>query len=115
MFTPTEVAFAAGLFEGEGHCARHRSNHSNRLCLNVTSTDVEPLERFRDAFGLGKVYGPYGLDRTNRKPHYRFQVTRHEQVQAIAAAMWPWLSPRRRSQLAKALDPMLLRRKADDL
>jgi LAGLIDADG-like domain len=49
------VAWAAGLFEGEG-CV---TNADGRVNLRVTNTDLDVLEQFAAFVGGGKVYGPY--------------------------------------------------------
>lgn len=50
-----QVAWAAGLFEGEG-CV---TKAGGRVNLRVTSTDQDVLEQFAAFVGAGKVYGPY--------------------------------------------------------
>jgi hypothetical protein len=50
-----ELAWAAGFFDGEGHIAYRK----RRLMMAVAQTNREPLERFLDAVGGGRIYGPY--------------------------------------------------------
>ena len=52
-----EVAWAAGLFEGEGTFTTDNRGTSVRACLHMTDQDV--VERFAAIVG-GKVLGPYG-------------------------------------------------------
>ena len=65
-FNPA-IAWAAGLFEGEGTITRC----DGRLHLRMQLTDLEVLERFAEIVGTGKIYGPYTRpfkDGFNRKP-----------------------------------------------
>lgn len=107
------IAYAAGLFEGEGWISRQdtyrkkggelaqRTTPLYSIAINMT--DREPLELFQQVFG-GKIYGPYTHDkRPNRKPIYRYHLAGKDQVQSAAKEMYPWLSPRRRGQIDSAL------------
>jgi len=101
-----ELAYAGGLFEGEGSIAcykRYDRRTGSVIQLTVSMTDVEPLQRFGAAIGVGKFYGPYGPYSTSKKPIYRWIVCGFEQTQAAVAMLWPWLGPRRREQVTAAL------------
>lgn len=62
MTSNAEFAWAVGLFEGEGtiHAGRKgprgASRSQRRLCLGTTDLDV--LQRFHAAVGVGKIDGP---------------------------------------------------------
>lgn len=104
------LAYAGGLFEGEGSisCSRRNDRHAGfNVQLTIGMTDLEPLERARYAIGLGNLYGPYGPYGISTKPVYRWIVCGHEQVQAAVAMLWPWLSQRRRTQATAALAKFL--------
>lgn len=112
-FDKTDVAWAAGLFEGEGTCGsyygtyvskagKRYSRKTPQAQLAIGMTDLEPLEKFRDTFGFGAIHGPYEV-RGGTKPAYKYYVNKREHVQAILAAIYPWLSPRRRAQVAQTL------------
>lgn len=59
MPTPgEEIAWAAGLFEGEG-CI---TVSNGRPVMRLNSTDADTPRRFCEIVGAGKVYGPYGID-----------------------------------------------------
>lgn len=103
-----EVAWAAGLFDGEGHAG---TNVRGRVIyLTVTqagSSECAPfvLERFRAAVGgAGRVVGPV-IDPTGvRAPKWRFVANGHEAVQFTGAALWQWLGGVKRAQLRKTLN-----------
>jgi hypothetical protein len=50
-----EIAWAAGLFEGEGSI----THVYGRTQLRIHMTDFEVLERFLEIIGAGRIYGPY--------------------------------------------------------
>jgi hypothetical protein len=91
-----EIAWAAGLFDGEG------SITLSGRCLHVRlrNTDLELVERFHAIIGIGTVYGPYSRqpqDGLRRKPVWDW-VAREEDALDALALMWSWLSARRRDQ-----------------
>ncbi len=62
-----EIAWAAGLFEGEGCITKN----GNSPALRLNSTDEETVIRFQRIIGAGAVYGPYqynSRDGSERKP-----------------------------------------------
>jgi hypothetical protein len=82
VLTPTraeEIAWAAGLFEGEG-CI----TVTNRvLTARVTNTDAEILERFIDVVDRGVLYGPY--DRSQERDGFQRKPIYHWVAQNVAA------------------------------
>ena len=109
-------AYCAGLFEGEGTIT-HRSKHFRTrsgekrprktpqfgLCIGMT--DLEPLELWRDAMALGKIYGPYA-DRTHFKPTWKLEVCALGDIREACRLMWPYLSPRRQARITELVgDP----------
>jgi hypothetical protein len=88
-----EIAWAAGLFEGEG-CI---TESDGRLNTRITNTDDSVLERFRDIVDAGTVYGPYERherDGFDRKPVFVW-VAAEESALDVLALFGPWLSARR--------------------
>src|SRR5436309_3043440 len=89
-----DLAWAAGFFDGEGCFCYSQSGKYG--CVSIGQSELEPLARFRQAVGLGKIYGPYVFPKTrnrlSKKPQYVFRVHGHEGVQAIAAMLWFQLS-----------------------
>jgi hypothetical protein len=91
-----EIAWAAGLFDGEGSIT-HRDRD---LQTSLKDTDVELVTRFDAIVGRGRVYGPYehsGRDGFVRKPYWMWTAqgdAAHEVVEILA----PWLSRRRLEQ-----------------
>ena len=110
-----DLAWAAGLFEGEG-CVRvnHRADKRNPkrhlyhgLTLSIGMCDREPLDTFAEAAGVGKVMGPYG---PYGKPHHSpfFSYALHGKVAArVMEGLLPWLSQRRRQQYTDVLSELV--------
>lgn len=78
MAEPTEMAWAAGWFEGEG-CIFvrkiQRRSGSVRITLGLTanSTDEDTVLRFQDIVGCGSTAGPRTVKAfPNRKPCWRW-------------------------------------------
>jgi len=102
-----ELAWAAGLFDGEGH-TRARKNGTNgtyALTLSLDLANQDVLERFHKAvWNLGTLRGPYSRKRQSNKPLWRWQATKFEYAQAIIAAIWSFLSPPKKEQIKSAIE-----------
>ena len=97
--TPDQIAWAAGIFEGEG-CI---TEQNGRLAVTVKNTDHWLVSRFVSAMGIGKVYGPYEnrcRDAYTRKPFWVWMAFSDEALEVLQT-LSPWLSPRR---LERALE-----------
>lgn len=103
-----ELAWAAGLWDGEGSCGvyerkdgRMRAGSQWSLRVSVGQHhDPEVLHRFRAIVGVGKVYGPYSHPSGDR---YVFQVVGKNAI-AVLDKIWPWLSGPKRCQAQAALE-----------
>jgi len=93
------LAWAAGLFDGEGSTSIARRG----VRLAVKQHEPTVLLKFQDAVGLGTVYGPYAIKGREGFFEWSFVVTRFEHVQAVVAMLWPWLGPVKRYQARVAL------------
>jgi hypothetical protein len=88
-----EIAWAAGLFEGEG-CI---TDVNGRFVLKANNTDVWVIQRFDEIVQLGRVYGPYRnteRDGYRRKPFWAWAAY-EEAAFDVMQLLAPWLSPRR--------------------
>jgi hypothetical protein len=93
------LAWAAGFFEGEGCIA----TRSEGIGLQVTQADVECLARLAAIFGFGTVRSIRAGGSLGKKPLFIWATWNYEHVQAFVAAVWPWLSERRKIQARRAL------------
>lgn len=99
-----DVAWAAGLFEGEGcfSLARPKGRGSRRISARLVTTDQDVMLRFHAVVGVGKVYGPK-FRNTKDKPYWEFTTTTFEHAQYLIAMFWAWLGIRRRERAAELL------------
>ena len=96
MPTPAEeVAWAAGLFEGEG-CL---TVTDGQPVMRLTSTDEDSPHRFYEIVGAGKVYGPYNQG-PPRKPNWVWVAYAIDALLTIQL-LSPWLGNRRRARAAE--------------
>jgi hypothetical protein len=100
-----ELAWAAGFFDGEGTVYLHH-NRTERTGswarLTVMQNDPQALARFQGAvYGLGTLHGPYTRSQPGRtnNPFWSLHAASWRDTQAIAALLWTWLSPVKRSQV----------------
>lgn len=102
-----QLAWAAGLFEGEG-CLSTRGKSVNilrkyrdrGLVAAMKMTDEDVIFRFKQIVGVGNITGPY--NKIGKKTWWVWQAGSFEHVQALIAILWPWLC-RRRKDRAKEL------------
>lgn len=100
------LAWAGGFFSGEGSTViqfRRTENKSPRPAISIQHNTKEELNRFKDALGLGKIYGPYTRPEKTRKNYYQFHITGFEKVQATIAMLWLFLSKAKQNQAIKVL------------
>ena len=110
-----DVAYCAGLFEGEGSFGVTRTytkrsgvkalRKAPYVILQIQMTDLEPLQKFVTVFG-GYINGPYtpggylpgGRKASKPKPFYKAIIQKRENVYGAVNLMWKYLSPRRKEQ-----------------
>ena len=107
------IAWAAGLFEGEGTVIAFGSRkHQRSLALSMTDEDV--VLRFAATIGAGKIYGPYGYAsstsrrREHHKQYWRWSVSDKEGVIAVASALLPFMGARRKAKMIEAIEAVNL-------
>ena len=105
--TRLELAWAAGLFEGEGtayNSPDRRWPTTPRISLAVRMTDEDAVRRFGTAVNVGKVYGPYGpYQHRSSKPEWMWSTGKFEHIQAVIAMLWWGLGSRRKAQCRTVL------------
>lgn len=93
------VAWAAGVYEGEGSCSAYKQTvNAVRLGVTVSQKDPEIVWRLREYFGgsVSTVRGPIG------QTIYRWDIT-SVRAHGFLMTIWGFMSSRRRGQIAKAL------------
>lgn len=96
--TEVEIAWAAGLFEGEGSISIQKIKHYRYPHLNVTSTDLDVLEKFQRIIGCGYIRVHNNSNNPLHKGCYRFKLHRAKQVRDAFYTMYPHLGTRRRER-----------------
>lgn len=92
-----EIAWAAGFYDGEGH-ANYKAP-SNSVHLSIDQVELSPLVRFRDAVGVGSLYGPYASN--GGKSSYRYATTNLVDFQVAVDALWPFLCEPKKNQILR--------------
>ena len=115
LSTQERLAWAAGLFDGDGstHMSRTRTEKSTYEILRATvsqnSSDGTPavLTRFRDIVGFGCIYGPYHR-RAGCLPEYQWVASRSSDVARLIEMLAPNLSEAKRVQARNAFRSYVL-------
>jgi|SRR5215472_6792722 len=96
-----EIAWAAGLYEGEGSCF---INARGAISVTLGMSDLEPVSRFHQIVGVGTIYSYE--NKPPRKPVHRFVVTRCDEVIQVLTLLIDsgFLSPRRTEQAERVLN-----------
>lgn len=101
--TATELAWAAGFFDGEGWVGIKKRKDARRSHLGVfiPQVDREVLDRFAMAVGVGKVYEP-----TKRpegwKPQWRYVLHGEDAIRSVYKLLSPYLGSVKRRQFEEA-------------
>jgi hypothetical protein len=99
----TELAWAAGVYDGEGSAStylpKRRKSRVRQIAVYQSGDEIPPplLFRFRAAVGdIGLIHGPA------RGSLYQWHSKRHVVVDAVSELLWPWIGEVKRAQLRKA-------------
>ncbi len=104
-----DVAWAAGLFEGEGcitaNVTKAKGLTYRRPYLSLRSTDLDVVERFHGVVGCGRVLPIKSPSHVNkgRKPAWDWRAASSEDVQAVLTLLRPHLGDRRGEKADEAL------------
>lgn len=97
----TEIAWAAGIYEGEGTCymqRRAKGTRSDIATLKVVMTDEDIVRRFGAVVGVGSISGPHADKRkASYKPTWRY-IVHGTRARAVLEMFFPWLGERRKAQ-----------------
>ena len=91
---PKMIAWASGLFEGEGTVRRK---------LEIEMTDKDVITKFWDIVNCGNVYY---RERPNVKPTWRWAVGNKKDVKKCLALMLPFFGNRRAYQALNIPDSL---------
>lgn len=100
------IAWAAGLFEGEGSIV-DRGKFSIELVMHMTDRDV--MQRFCSIVGCGNI-SRREMPEPTRKDMYEWWVGAKSDVTPLLLAFLPWFGIRRRERALRALGRLSLNR-----
>jgi hypothetical protein len=105
MSRETDIAWAAGIWEGEGcwNVVRRPDRHKPQVQSRLAMTDRDVVERFAAIVGFGGLR--YGIQRRpNEKPLAEWYTQRRDMTRELIAMFWPYLGERRRAKAQEVLD-----------
>ena len=112
MTRETELAWAAGFFDGEGCISFAKAGEHRQLIMCIGQNDPRVLERFKAAVGVGTINGPHVRpSRPNSKPYWQWRTSGHVSVQKTVELLWPYLDEVKRQQGRRSLDASTAHRK----
>ena len=100
----SDIAWMAGLFEGEGSIQNIVVGDYGRTYLRakIDLTDLDILQRCQDKFG-GKIYGPFKKAEVHHKDAWGWNLMKTQDVIEFCEMILPYMGVRRTSQIEKAL------------
>src|SRR5258706_124056 len=110
--TEHDVAWAAGIFDGEGSTSTYLTKPNNipRRQMAVSQGGVpgqkpSVLLRFKEIVRVGSVTGPRIVPSPwSRLPQYRWQANGRHVCSAAIKVIWPWLGPVKRAEIRAAME-----------
>lgn len=95
--TDIDIAWAAGIYEGEGHASSGGTSKAGRTIAIVSQKDPEILYRLRAMFG-----GRIEMTRANTDKFLHKWVIYGDYARSFFALIWPFMTARRKVQIEKA-------------
>lgn len=96
-----DIAWASGLFDGEGCICQKKDGY--RAVLTLSMTDEDLVRRFHEKVGGFGTVTHRRPSKYGNKPFWAWRCSKREHVQAILAAFWCFLGERRREKAAEML------------
>lgn len=95
-----DIAWFAGLFEGEGCFSYDKKFQALRLYLG--STDLDILERIQQVLGVGSISKQ--KEKPNRKTFWMWYISKRKDVDFVCELIRPWLGVRRTARLNEIIE-----------
>lgn len=104
MSSEAEIAWAAGLFEGEG-CIVISSSPSGhpRVGLSLASTDLDVVERFMEVMQAGGIHAKTKKVKPHHKQQYLWGTGTNGDMERVLETLRPWFRTRRGARADEAL------------
>jgi hypothetical protein len=101
LYKETDLAWAAGLIEGEGCFTIHSKRHPY-LILDMTDKDV--IEKLHSIFPFGNIRGPYRhKTRPEYKDRWRFDAY-GPKARHIIINIFPYMCSRRKAKMKELME-----------
>lgn len=100
MARSTDIAWAAGLFEGEG-CTFVGKTNNRQPRVSIEMTDEDVVRRFAHIVGRGNVRA---YDRGLNKATWQWSVQSGDDVRVVLGMLWPYFGDRRRAKATEVLE-----------
>lgn len=110
-----DLAWAAGLFEGEGCISMTKiktRKDSLKLSVAVCSTDEDVITAFTKIIGYGKKKGPYKSSYPTGKIRWIWEVQNQPDCLAVLSLLLPYLCARRKAKAKLVITEIKKRLKA---
>lgn len=99
------IAWAAGILEGEGcfsiHKRKDRANTTN-CAIHCEMTDEDTILKLQEVLGVGNVN--YRKPRPNKRPSWILSIQKQEEIFITLIRLGPYLMGRRKQQAKKLYD-----------
>lgn len=100
MSVETELAWAAGFFDGEGTAClcvnNYRGSKYMRPACAIFQNDRDLLDRFQSAVGVGSVYA-------TSNGHYQWYTSKKSNIRVVYNLLKPYLGPFKTRDFEKTL------------
>ena len=117
--SPTDVAWAAGLLEGEGCfsiCHRKSAKWDHKtVAVHCEMTDEDTIQKLLSVFKVGTINQRLSMKRNDgriRKDTWIWSVQNHSGIELVLKSVHPYLS-KRRTQKAEELLEYIEKRKSN--
>lgn len=104
-----DIAWAAGILEGEGHFSLSQKRSTTGLqypviAIRLGMTDQDVVLRVRDVFGVGTLRGPISQKNPKHKPFFTWQVSNKKDIDFVCRAILPYMGLRRSEKIHSLLE-----------
>lgn len=100
LYKETDLAWAAGLIEGEGCFTLHSKRHPYLL---IDMADKDVIEKLHSIFPFGNFRGPYyHKNKPHYKPRWRFDAF-GAKCRNIMIYLYPYFGTRRKAKINELL------------
>lgn len=101
MWTNEQLNYIAGLLEGEGS---FQKRGKRGISIQCHMTDLDVLEKLRQAIGQGSVSGPYKNSQEHHKLRYMYKVGSRDFCLMLLKLLHPLMGSRRQQQIQECIN-----------